>query len=182
MHLYTKTYKRKFFKLDMNLSFYLEKLNDSEEYKDFVLKNPDAYICSGFFVIDFEKSDFQRHLDVYAPSLKKVFSFKLENGVEKVPLESFEDKIPRKLSIDYDFDLEEIEKLIRNRMIEEKIKSKIQKILLSLQNLEGKDVITATVFVSGLGMLKVNINPISNKIISFDKKSFFDILKIIRKK
>jgi len=159
-NLYTKTYKRKFFKLDMNLSFYLEKLNDSEEYKDFVLKN----------------------LDVYAPSLKKIFSFKLENGVEKVPLESFEDKIPRKLSIDYDFDLEEIEKLIRNRMIEEKIKSKIQKILLSLQNLEGKDVITATVFVSGLGMLKVNINPISNKIISFDKKSFFDILKIIRKK
>ncbi len=166
----------------MNLSFYLEKLNNSGEYKDFILENPDAYICSGFFVMDFEKSDYSRHLDIYAPGLKKIFSFKLENGIEKVPLETFDNKIPKKLSIDYDFDLDDIENIIRKRMEEDKIKSRIQKILLSLQSLENKDILTATVFVSGLGMLKVNINPISKKIISFDKQSFFDILKIVRKK
>jgi len=166
----------------MNLSFYLEKLNNSEEYKDFILENPDAYICSGFFVMDFEKADYQRHIDIYAPTLKKVFSFKLENGVEKSPIDTFDNRVPKKLSIDYDFDLEEIEKIIRKKMTEEKVKSRIQKILLSLQSVENKDVLTATVFVSGLGMLKVNINPASKKIISFDKQSFFDILRVVRKK
>jgi len=54
--------------------------------------------------------------------------------------------------------------------------------LLSLQNIENKDLLTATVFVSGLGMLKVNIEPGSKKITDFDRKSFFDMMKIIRKK
>jgi len=166
----------------MNLHFYLEKLHNSEEYHDFMLENPDAYMCSGFFVMDFEKADHQRHIDVYAPTLKKIVSFKLENGIERIPIETFDERTPKKLSIDYDFDLDEIEKLIREKMIKEKVKSRIQKILLSLQHLEGKDLLTATVFISGLGMLKVNINPISKKIIDFDKKSFFDMMKIIRKK
>jgi len=139
-------------------------------------------MCSGFFIMDFEKADHQKHLDFYVPTLKKVFSFKLENGIEKVPIDTFDDRTPKKLFIDYDFDLDEIEKLIKEKMVEEKIKSRIQKILLSLQNSKGKDLLTATVFVSGLGMLKVNINPISKKITDFDKKSFFDMMKIIRKK
>jgi hypothetical protein len=166
----------------MNFNFYLEKLHDSEEYQDFMLENPDAYVCSGFFIIDFEKADHQRHIDVYAPTLKKVFSFKLENGVEKTPIDTFDERTPKKLNVSYDFDLDEIEEIVRKRMVEEKVKSRIQKILLSLQNPEGKDLLTATVFVSGLGMLKVNIDPISKKIIDFDRKSFFDILKVVRKK
>ena len=166
----------------MNLNFYLEKLHDSEEYQDFMLENPDAYMCSGFFVMDFEKADHQRHIDVYAPTLKKVFSFKLENGIERIPIDTFDNKTPKKLSFGYDFDLDEVEKMIKEKMAEEKVKSRIQKILLSLQNLENKDLLTATVFVSGLGMLKVNIDPLSKKITDFDKKSFFDMMKIVRKK
>lgn len=166
----------------MDLRFYLEKLHSSDEYQAFMLENPDAYFCSGFFIMDFEKADHQRHIDVYAPTLKKVFSFKLENGIEKVPIDTFDERTPKKLKIDYDFDLDEIEKMIREKMVEEKVKSKIQKILLSLQNPKGKDLLTATVFVSGLGMLKVNIDPISKKVIDFDRKSFFDILKVVRKK
>jgi hypothetical protein len=166
----------------MNFNFYLEKLHNSDEYQDFMLENPDAYMCSGFFIMDFEKADHQRHIDVYAPTLKKVFSFKLENGIEKVPIDTFDERTPKKLNIDYDFDLDEIEKMIRKKMVEEKVKSKIQKILLSLQNPGGKDLLTATVFVSGLGMLKVNIDPVSKKVVDFDRKSFFDILKVVRKK
>jgi len=166
----------------MNLQFYLEKLHHSDEYQDFMLENPDAYMCSGFFVMDFEKADHQNHIDCYAPTLKKIFSFKLENGVQKVPFDNFDNKIPKKLNFGYDFDLDEVEKMIGEKMVEEKVKSKMQKILLSLQNSEGKDLLVATVFVSGLGMLKINIDPISKKILDFDKKSFFDMMKIIRKK
>ena len=166
----------------MDLRFYLEKLHGSDEYKEFMLENPDAYMCSAFFVMDFEKADHQRHLDFYAPTLKKVFSFKLESGIEKVPIDMFDDRTPKKLSVDYDFDLDDIEKIIKEKMIVEKVKSKVQKILLSLQNIENKDLLTATVFVSGLGMLKINIDPVSKRITDFNKKSFFDMMKIIRKK
>lgn len=166
----------------MDLRFYLEKLHGSDEYQEFLLENPDAYMCSGFFVMDFEKADHQRHLDFYAPNLKKVFSFKLENGIEKVPIDTFDNLTPKKLSLGYDFDLDEIEALIKKKMAEEHVKSRVQKILLSLQNIEHRDLLTATVFVSGLGMIKINIDPISKKILDFDKKSFFDILKIVRKK
>jgi len=38
----------------MNMQFYVEKLSHSEEFKEFMKKNPDAYLCSGFFVIDKE--------------------------------------------------------------------------------------------------------------------------------
>ncbi len=166
----------------MDLRFYLEKLHSSDEYQDFMLENPDAYLCSGFFVMDFEKANHQRHLDFYAPALKKVFSFKMENGIERVPIDTFDETAPRKLSVDYDFNLDEIESLIRERMEQEKVRSRIQKVLLSLQNFENKDLLTATVFVSGLGMLKINLDPVSKKILDFDRKSFFDMLKIVRKK
>jgi len=166
----------------MDLRFYLEKLHNSEEFKKFMLENPDAYMCSGFFVIDKEKSWDEYNFDYYVLSTKKMFSFKLGKGIELVPIDMFDKRVPEKLSLDCDFNLDEIERLIREKMIEEKVKSKIQKILLSLQNLEGKDLLTATVFVSGLGILKVNIDLSTKKITDFEKKSFFDMMKIMRKK
>lgn len=36
----------------MNFQFYLEKLFESEEFAEFKKEFPDAYLCSGFFVID----------------------------------------------------------------------------------------------------------------------------------
>ena len=165
----------------MNFTFYLEKLHDSEEFKEFMLENPNAYICSAFFIIDHEKSYDKQHLDFYSPDSKKVFSFKLEEGIRKEPLETFDDKIPQKLTLDYDFDLEELEKIVSERMEKENIKNKIQKILISLQRVEQKDLLVLTIFISGLGLLKVSIDLVGKKIKDFEKKSFFDIMKFVKK-
>lgn len=167
----------------MNLQFYLEKLYDSEIFKKFIKENPDAFLCSGFFVIDKTgKETNKQHFDYYLPGIKKMFSFKMESGTEKVPVEMFEEKVPEKISINYDFDFEDIEKIIVDEMEKQGIKAKIQKILLSLQKLDGKDFLIGTVFVSALGMIKVHIDISERKIILFEKKSFFDMINVLKKK
>ncbi len=167
----------------MNFQFYVEKLHDSEIFKGFMKENPGAYFCSGFFIIDKTgKEGNKQHLDYYAPGAKKMFSFKMESPIEKVPIETFEGKIPEKVSIDYDFDFQEIEKKINEEVEKKGIKTKIQKILLSLQKLDEGVFLVGTVFISALGMIKINISLPDKKIVEFEKKSFFDMLKIVKKK
>jgi len=62
----------------MNLQFYLEKLQSSKEFKKFSKENPNAYLCSGFFIVDkanVKNPDNKVHLDFYIPAGGKVFSF-----------------------------------------------------------------------------------------------------------
>jgi len=167
----------------MNLQFYLEKLHDSEIFKKFIKENPDAFLCSGFFVIDKTgKEGNKQHFDYYVPGIKKMFSFKMEPEIEKVPIEMFEDKIPEKILINYDFDFQDIEKKIIREIEKKGIRTEIQKILLSLQKINEKDFLVGTVFIFALGMIKINISLPDKKIVNFEKKSFFDMLKIIKKK
>ena len=165
----------------MNFQFYLEKLFASENFQEFKKENPEAYPCSGFFMIDFEKSDNQFHFDYFIPSTKKMFSFKLESEIEKIPVEIIDKRTPEKLSMNYDFDFDDVVKLIQEKMNQENINKKIQKVLLSLQKSGNNDFLLGTIFISALGILKIKINTSEMKIISFEKKSFFDMMKIIKK-
>jgi hypothetical protein len=182
-----KTYKLQYNIGSMNFQFYLEKLMNSEEFQGFKKENPQAYLCSGFFSIDKEKDDNQQHLDYYIPELDKMFSFKLlnEGKVEMLPVESFNTaetkETPGKINDNYDFDFNYIEKLIEGKMFDEKINKKILKYLFSMQNQEGKDYLIGTIFISGLGLLKCSIDIQEKKVVDFEKKSFFDMMKIVKK-
>ncbi|HLC86809.1 MAG TPA: hypothetical protein VJH65_00835 [Candidatus Nanoarchaeia archaeon] len=160
----------------MNFQFYLEKLTTSEQFKKFKKENPDAYLCSCFFAVDLEGKDNKQHFDYFIPHLNKAFSFKLEDDFAKVEIENFNSKA-NKLSNRLNFDFNEIEELIVKRIDQEKIKNKIQKILFSLQNIEGKHFLIGTIFLSGLAMVKIQIALEEKKIKEFEKKSFFDIIK-----
>jgi len=165
----------------MNLQFYLEKLFESDIFKKFRKENKDAYLCSGFFSIDRQGKDNQQHLDFYVPSEKKIFSIKLEKNIELAPLENYDERIPEKLKENLDFDFDEIENMIINKMKEENVNKQIQKLLFSFQNMKGKNFLIGTIFISGMGILKVTISLDENKIISFEKKSILDMFKIIKK-
>jgi len=165
----------------MNFQFYFEKLVDSPEFKKFKDENSDCYLCSGFFSIDKKGNDTQQHLDFYVPSEKKMFSFQLDKEMKLMPLENYDERIPNKIDHNFNFDFEEVEKLISQKMEEEKVNKQIQKLLFSLQNKDKKHFIIGTIFVSGLGIIKVTVNLDDKKIEGFEKKSFFDMLKIIKK-
>jgi phenylalanyl-tRNA synthetase beta subunit len=167
----------------MNFQFYVEKLHDSEEFKKFIKENSEAYFCSAFFTKDEEGKDNKIHVDYFIKEkADKIFSFEIENNCKKIEVETYDGKIPEKLEADVDFDIDEVEKLIREKIEEEKIKEKFQRMMFSLQKLDGKDFLVGTVFVSMLGMLKINIDIKEMKITFFEKKSLFDMVKVIKKK
>ena len=159
----------------------MEKLFASEKFQDFMKENPSAYFCSGFFSIDKESKGNKIHIDYMIPETKKIFSFQLEGEVGVVPVEQSENNVLERLVDNLDFSLEEIEKMIEKRMEKEDIKHKIQKILLSLQKIEGKVFLVGTIFISGLGMIRIKINLDNMVIEEFEKKSFMDMLKIVKK-
>lgn len=163
----------------MNFQFYLEKLHDSDIFKKFMSENPSAFLCSGFFAIDKEAGSNKKSFDFFNPKDKKMFSFKLEEEIELVPIQNFSENI-EKIS-ECDFDFEEIENLIAGKMSQENVKNKIQKILVSLQNKQGKNFLLGTIFISGFGIIKATIDLTEKKITDFDKKSIFDMINVLRK-
>jgi hypothetical protein len=163
----------------MNFQFYFEKLKEANSYKDFIKKEPEAFLSSCFFVIDKEEQDNKQHFDYF--NKDKFFSFQLEQDCKLVPVDVPETKKPSKLPSDLDLDFNEIEKLVLGRMIDEKINNKIQKFLFSLQNINNKILLNGTVFISMLGMIRISIDVENMKILDFEKKNFFDIMKVSKK-
>jgi len=169
----------------MDFQFFVEKLEGSEEFKDFKKKNPKAYLCSGFFAFDIANAGKENtyHLDFLLKAEKKIMSFKLENGIELMENKSFGNEkfdlveIPMNLS----FEFKDFEAMIIERMEKEGIKNKIQKLLYSLQRVEGKDYLVGTVFITGFGLVQVNIDITNKAIEKFEKKSFMDFLKVVKK-
>jgi hypothetical protein len=167
----------------MNSQFLLEKLEDSEEYKKFMQENKEAYLCSAFFIIDFETENPENkfHFDYYLPSSKKTFSFEMEDGIKLTELERFEEKILEPVSTKTHFDFDEIYDKIEKEMKDKNISNKIQKMIFSLQHFEGKDLLFGTILISGMSLIKMTFDISEDKIGEFEKKSFFDMMKIVKK-
>ncbi len=165
----------------MNFKYYLRQLQENSNYKKFMKENPDAFLCSGFFTIDKEGSDNKQHLDFFVPSKESMASFQMEQNIKMTIIDLLEKKVPEKISLDFDIDFDEIEKQIIEKMKAHGITNRIQKLIFSLQKLEDKDYLTGTVFISMFGLIKVNIELKTNKIIDFEKKSFFDLVSVFKK-
>ncbi|MFA5071003.1 MAG: hypothetical protein WC511_01375 [Candidatus Pacearchaeota archaeon] len=166
----------------MNSQFLLEKLESSDEFKKFLKENKDAYLCSGFFVVDLDEKapENKFHFDFYVPSIKKTFSFELENGIKLVELERNSEAVLEKVSMKNNFDLDKLREKILIEMELKKITNKIQKLIFSLQNVNKKDVLIGTIFLSGLGLIKVDVDLAENIFTNFEKKSLFDMMKVVK--
>ncbi|MEK6760883.1 MAG: hypothetical protein AABX93_03090 [Nanoarchaeota archaeon] len=165
----------------MNLQFYSEKLHSSEQFKKFKEENKDSFLCSIFFTIDKEKDDNQIHFDFFIPEGKKMISFQLNGEIKQVPMDIYDEKIPERIPLNFDIDFWEIERMIATKMEIENIKSKMQKIILSLQRVNEENFLVGTVFISMMGMIKIKINATKKIVADFEKKSMFDILKVSKK-
>ena len=164
----------------MNFQFYIEKLFESEDFERFKKEFPDAYLCSGFFVIDLVGSENQQHLDFFVPSFEKMFSFQLESDLQRIPMENVGEK-PEKLFANYDLDFKDVEEKIKKEIDSRGIKNQIQKFLFSLQRKRDKDFLVGTIFTSNMGIISANISLPDLEIKNFEKKNFLDMFKITKK-
>jgi hypothetical protein len=177
-----KTYKSSYSGNCMNFQFYFEKLMDSKDFVKFVKDNKDAFLCSAFFIVDKKGEDNKQNIDYFVPSVNKMFSFKIDSKVEMIPIEEYGESFkPEKISDNVDFDFAHIENIIQERMDREKIKNKIEKFLFSLMTKDKKNYLICTIFISSLGILKVRIDLDKKEILDFEKKSFFDMIKVVKK-
>lgn len=166
----------------MNFKYYLRNLQENSDYKKFMRENPEAFLSSGFFTIDKDGNDNKQHLDFFIPNVKKMVSFQMEQDGKMTTMGLFDEKIPEKISLDFDLDFEEIENKVKGKMLVHGINNRIQKFIFSLQKVNGEDILAGTVFLSMFGLLKVSFSAKNLEIVDFEKKSFFDMMKVFKNK
>lgn len=166
----------------MNFQVYYKKLKGSKEYAKFMKANPKAYPCSSLFILDRETggktSSF--HFDFWLPVEKKMNSFKVGEDIQFSEVENFDPRPFEEISVEHDFSFEDLEKTILKKMSDDAVTGRIQKILFSLQKLNGKEFLVVTAFLNNLGLLKINFSLPKLEIISFEKKSFFEMFKVLK--
>lgn len=166
----------------MDLQFYVEKLYSSENYVPFRDEFPEAYPCGGFFVVDFTgKEKEQAHFDFYDLGTEKAWSFRLEDKNERVLIEQPFAEAPGEIAMNLSCDFDELKEEIETRMKSMGVKNHMEKMLLSLQHLDGKDYFVGTIFLSMMGMLKIKYNLSDRVLEDVEKKSFMDFLKVEKK-
>jgi hypothetical protein len=96
-------------------------------------------------------------------------------------LERNDERFLQEVKMDVPFDFDELQELILQEMEKQKITNKIQKMIFSLQAKDKKEVLYGTIFLTGLSLLRLSISLPEKEISEFEKKSFFDMMKIIKK-
>jgi hypothetical protein len=165
----------------MKLSQLFSQLKDSEEFKKYLEKNPDAYFCAGFFIIDFQTGANTYQLDYCIPE-NKIETFAIEPDLGKIrgkPGQTMENKIPEKVSEQVQVEIENIQEIAKSEA--EKHDMGLDKIIAILQLSQGKQIWNLTC-MSGLNIIKIQIDAQTSEILKSEKSSMFDFIKIKKNK
>ncbi len=164
----------------MKIQPFIEKINNSGEYKGFKKKYSDSFLAAGFFVLDLESGNNINQMDYYIPSQKKFAAFTLgKEGVKMQLIEALIDKAPEKLDLKSKINLESLPGILEDEMKNRNITDNIRKIIAVLQNVNGKKIWNIHSVLSGMDILKAHIEDSSETILKMEKTSFVDIMKKI---
>lgn len=163
----------------MKIQPYVEKLNTSKEYKDFIKKYDDAFLVAGFFVLDLEMKKNIHQIDFYIPSKKKIAAFSLDERINLQLFDAVNEKIPEKLDIKTNIDLDALPGILEDEMKNRNITEDIKKIIAVIQNIKGRKIWDLNCILSGMDILKAHVEDESKTILKMEKTSFMDIVKKI---
>ena len=163
----------------MKLTPYVERLNNSNQFKDFNKKNEDAFIIAGFFILDYEAGKNVHQIDYYLPSKKKVAAFTLDGQITMQLLSLLNEKVPEKLDIKTKVDLDQLKGILEDEMKNRNITDEIRKVIAVLQCIDGKRIWNLNCILTGMGVLNAHIEDESRSVLKMEKRSFTDIMKKI---
>ncbi len=161
----------------MKIKPYLDKLNGSSEYKKFKEKYKDSFLVAGFFVLDLELGKNIHQIDYYIPSKKKFAAFSLDEGVHMQILDALGDKVPEELDMNTNIDLDAIHGILEDEMKNRNITEEIRKIIVVLQNVNGKKIWNINSVLSGMEILKAHVEDSTQTVLKMEKTSFVEIMK-----
>ena len=160
----------------MKFEHYLKRVEDSEEFKKFIQKNKKAYLCAGFFILDFETGKNTYQIDYALPN-GKIATFMLDEGVKlKISEQAIKKKLPG-LPAETKIDLEALKGIVEDEMKNKTVTEKIKKIIAVLHIIDGKPVWNLQCILEGLSMLNVHIDDLDKTILKFEKHSLLELLK-----
>jgi len=162
----------------MKIQPYVEKLSNSEAFKDFQKKYDDAFLVAGFFVLDFETGQNIHQIDYYLPSEKKIAAFTLDDKVVLQILDTMSpNKVPEKLDLRTNIDLEAIKGILQDEMKNRSITEEIKKVIAVIQTVEGKKIWILNCILSGMEILKAHIDDESKTVLMMEKASVLDYIR-----
>ncbi len=162
----------------MKIQPYIEKLNKSNEFKNFKAKNPDSYFSAGFFVLDFINKKNMHQIDYFIPEKNKIQTFILDdNKIISKESEVINKKIPKKIESNINLDLDILKGLVEDEMKNRTITNKIQKIIAIIENVNGKLIWNLNCIANDMGVMKVHIDDKDHSILEFEKINLFDIMR-----
>ncbi len=161
----------------MKIKPYIEKLENSELYKNFKIKYPDAFLEAGFFVLDLEGGANVHQIDFFVPSEKKIAAFSLDGEPSVKLLETLNDTIPEELDMNTNIDLDALSGILTDEMRNRGISEDLRKIIAVIQNIEGKRIWNLNCVLTGMEILKSHIEDESQSVLKIEKASIMDIMK-----
>ena len=166
----------------MKPSHYIEKVKKSAPYKLMMEEDPKAYLCSVFFLRDFDEGNNETQVDFYSPMRKNIFSFKVDKKVEKVEnkhAKTLTNKklVPQPLPENVKMDIDEMKSTILDEMHNRDMTYEIEKVLAFLNMTDGAAVWNCTGFLKGLGLVQAHVEDKSASVLFMEKKSLFDLIK-----
>lgn len=162
----------------MKIKPYIDRLNNSKEYKEFQKKYDDSFMIAGFFIIDLETQNNLHQIDYYVPSEKKIAAFTVDKGVTVQMLDMMNHKlVPEKLDIQTKIDLDALPGILEDEMKNRSITEEIKKIIAIVQTIDGKKIWNLNCVLSGMGILKAHVDDSSQTVLKMEKSSILDYVK-----
>lgn len=165
----------------MKFEHYFKKVLESESYKNLKQKNPGVYLCTGFFVLDFETGKDIHQLD-FIIGKKKVATFSLDNGVKMnlstLPMSK---KLPEIKGECIKTDILALKGIVEDEMKNRTVTDKIKKIIALLQVIDGKIVWNLNCITDNLNVLQVHVDDTDQTVLKFMKYSIMDFVKTVPK-
>jgi len=160
----------------MKFQNYLKRVEKSQEFKEFKNKNPKAYLCAGFFVLDFDTGQNLYQIDYFLPN-KKIATFNVGKKIEmKISDQTIKKKLPE-ISSKAKTDIDALKDIVEDEMKNQMVTEEIRKIIAVLHIFEGKLIWNLQCFLSGLEILNVHIDDSDQTILKFEKYSLMDIIR-----
>jgi len=169
--------KTKIFLIIIMINFHkaLAKLKESKEFAKFKEENKDAYLCSAFFILDYETKVNTQQLDFFLPKENKICLFNVDNKITHKIDDIFEEKKKKLEELDHHvmIEIKDIEEIVKNEWKDKKIK----KIFAVLQKKDNKQRWNLTCIVEGAVLLKIQIDSENGKILEKEERNLMDFIK-----